>query len=90
MGVYKELIDMKFGRGVPTFKLLKKFPQHKKKIHEVALMGIQERTLKKTVADKRLLKKILALKKKYPLPKRLRPKKTSPLEKIGKVLCPWL
>jgi len=42
------------------------------------------------VADKQLLKKILALKKKYPLPKRLRPKKTSPLEKIGKVLCPWL
>ncbi|OQA51139.1 MAG: hypothetical protein BWY44_01229 [Candidatus Omnitrophica bacterium ADurb.Bin292] len=69
MTIYERLIDLKFGQGVPTLKLIKRYPKHTRQIQEIALMGIPEQRLKKTVRDKTLLKKIITLKKRYPLPR---------------------
>lgn len=81
MTIYEELIDLKFKQGVPTFKLIKRYPKRTRQIHEVALMGIPEQRLKKTVRDKKLLKKITVLKKQYPLP-RQKEKKRSWLSRL--------
>lgn len=69
MTLYEKLIDLKYRKGVSTFKLTRQFPGHRRKIHEVALMGVEQKALRKTVKEKALLKKILSLKKKYPLPR---------------------
>ncbi|HNX69170.1 MAG TPA: hypothetical protein PLL75_02235 [Candidatus Omnitrophota bacterium] len=65
MDAYEKLIELKYKKGVPTFRLIKQFPRLKKKIHEVALIGLRETTLKKTVRDRGELKRFLRLKKKY-------------------------
>lgn len=69
MTIYEKLIDLKYRKGVSTFKLTRQFPGNRRQIHEVALMGVGQKALRKTVKEKTLLKKILSLKKKYPLPR---------------------
>jgi len=65
MTVYEELIDLKYRKGVPTFKLIRRFPKHRKRVHEVALLGVPEKTLRKIVREKRLLNRLMEMKKKF-------------------------
>lgn len=93
MTVYEELIDLKYRKGVSTWRLIRRFPKHQKHVSEVALLGIPEKTLRKIVREKRLLDRLLEMKKKFPL----RPLRTAPpvskkswLTRLSKSFCPWL
>ncbi|OQA57211.1 MAG: hypothetical protein BWY42_00657 [Candidatus Omnitrophica bacterium ADurb.Bin277] len=85
MADYEKLIDLKYRKGIPTFKLIARYPEQKRQIHEVALLGIKESVLIKTIKDKHLLSRILKLKKKYQSSLKV-PKKQPWLAR----LCPWL
>jgi hypothetical protein len=63
MTVYEELIDLKYRQGVPTVKLLRRFPKHQRRVHEIALLGVPEKTLRKVIREKKLLKRLLQIKK---------------------------
>lgn len=65
MTVYEELIDLKYRKGVSTIKLLRRYPEHRKRVHEVALLGVPERTLRNIVKEKKFLNKLLEIKKKF-------------------------
>lgn len=65
MTVYEELIDLKYRQGVSTVKLLRRFPKHQKRVSEIALLGVPEKTLKKVVREKKLLKRLLQIKKRF-------------------------
>ena len=65
MTVYEELIDLKYRQGVLTIKLMKRFPERRKYINEVALLGVPERTLRKVIREKKLVEKLMDIKKKF-------------------------
>lgn len=65
MTVYEELIDLKYTKGVPTLKLMQRFPKHQKYVNEVALLGVPEKTLRNVVREKKLLKKLMEMKKRF-------------------------
>lgn len=90
MGAYEKLIYLKYRQGVSTFRLTKQFPGQRKQIHEVALLGVPEKTLRKIVKEKRLLRKLLGLKKKFPLPRPAAKIRTSWLARLRKGFGDWL
>ena len=57
MTLYEKLYDMKFRQGVPTCELVHRFPKHRFRIHEVALLEVPQRTLKEVVREKALYKR---------------------------------
>ena len=67
MSIYDELFELKYRQGVSTVKLIKRFPKHQKRVHEVALLGVPSKTLKKIVKDKKLLAKLNDLKERLSL-----------------------
>jgi hypothetical protein len=63
MTLYQKLFDLKYKKGVPTYKLAHRFPEHVERVHEVALLDIPENTLREVVQEKELLERLVSLKK---------------------------
>lgn len=62
---YQEIFDLKFKKGYSTNQLLRRFPEDNGKVTEIALLQLPEQTLKKMVAEKESLIRILFLKRRF-------------------------
>jgi len=65
MTLYEKLFDLKYRKGISTYELAQRFPEHINRVHEVALLDISENTLKELVPEKRLLERLISLKKQF-------------------------
>ncbi|HOW60036.1 MAG TPA: hypothetical protein PLO78_09980 [Candidatus Omnitrophota bacterium] len=65
MTLYEQLIDLKYHRGVSTCELVHLFPSHIKRVSEVALLEVPEKTLRRVVREKKRLERLINLKREF-------------------------
>jgi hypothetical protein len=65
MTLYEKLFDLKYRKGVPTYELAHRFPEHVERVNEVALLDIPENTLKEVIPERKTLERVISLKKKF-------------------------
>ena len=63
MTMYEKLFDLKYRKGVPTYELRHRFPEHISLVSEVALLEIPENTLKKLALERKILERLMSLKR---------------------------
>lgn len=66
MTLYEKLFDLKYRKGISTFDLAHRFPNHIERVSEVALLEVPPRVLRKVVPEKSVLERLMSLKKKFP------------------------
>ena len=64
---YRELVELKFGQGISTYELWRKFPEEVRRVSEVALLELPEAKLKEIIREERALLRLLTLKRKFAL-----------------------
>lgn len=65
---YRKLIDLKYGQGISTYELMRRYPQDIKRVSEIALLDIPEDILQEVIDEERLFQRLLFLKKKFLMP----------------------
>ncbi len=63
MTLYEKLFDLKYRKGVPTYELQHRFPEHMTLVSEVALLDVPESTLKELALERKILDRLMSLKK---------------------------
>ena len=62
---YQELCYLKFRMGISTQELLRRYPQSRNAVKDVALMELPETVLKKIISEREDLKRLLDLKRQF-------------------------
>ncbi len=62
---YRQLVDLKFKKGISTYELVCRFPKELKRVSEVALLDVPEATLREIVQEKEMFRHLMELKKKF-------------------------
>ena len=62
---YEKLVELKFKKGVSTYELVCRFPKEVKRVSEVALLDIPSETLKDVVQERKVIRRVMRLKKKF-------------------------
>lgn len=65
MTLYEKIFDLKYRKKIPTCALAHRFPGHIDRVNEVALLDVPEKTLRKIVAEKKILERLILLKKQF-------------------------
>ena len=59
---HQDIFYLKFCKGVSTYELMQRFPEHVDRVSEVALMDIPEMILKEVIQEEAKLNHIIRLK----------------------------
>ena len=62
---YSKLFHLKFERGFSTYELMKQYPCDAKRIGEIALLDLDEITLKKVLPERDMVSHLMHLKQKF-------------------------
>lgn len=62
---YQTLVDLKFGQGISTYELVRKFPEEISRVSEVALLDIPEGILREILKEEKLYARVMRLKRKF-------------------------
>ncbi len=62
---YQTLVDLKFGQGIPTYELVRKFPENISRVSEVALLDLPEGVLREILKEEKLYAKVMRLKRRF-------------------------
>lgn len=60
-----ELFDLKYNQGLSTQELLKRFPDDTCRIHEIALLEIEEEMLREVIPEPAFFERLMEMKKRY-------------------------
>lgn len=64
---YAKLVELKYGKGIATHELARKFPGEVSRVSEVALLDIPKNTLKKVILEEEVFNRVMMLKKRFRL-----------------------
>ena len=62
---YQKIVYLKFKKGIPTQELLKKYPEDKNRVREVALLDVPAETLREIVREEKEFNRLMRLKRKF-------------------------
>ena len=62
---YRTLVNLKFGEGISTYELARKFPEAISRVNEVALLDVPDRVLREILKEEKLYARVMRLKRKF-------------------------
>ena len=62
---YRELIDLKFKKGLSTYELVQRYPEEIARVSEVALLDVPEEILKSILQNQKDLERLMRLKRQF-------------------------
>lgn len=62
---YKQLINLKYGAGVTTHELMRRFPTEVERVSEIALLDVPENTLREIIQEETTYNRLIKLKRQF-------------------------
>jgi len=62
---YEKLYDLKYRRKMSTYELVSKYPKDIRRVSELALMEVPDKTLKEVLEERKTLERVMKLKRRF-------------------------